>query len=143
MEVENSLKKKNQKIENLKSANQVFTKICLKKPVIISKKVILEALCRGREMPISSPNTQELIIYLLILHPSKMIMNPRRWKDIGKFNPLSANPTKCSNTLKQFVGNSQQTVWVCLTIWWGWCLKDWELRNWNLREENKNSTFVN
>ena len=29
------------------------------------------------------------------------------------FNPLSANPTKWSNTLKQFVGR------VCLTILWG------------------------
>ena len=29
--------------------------------------------------------------------------------------PLSANPTKWSNTVKQFVGNNQQIVWVCLT----------------------------
>ena len=28
-------------------------------------------------------------------------------------NPLSANPTKWSNTLKQFVGNGQWTVRVC------------------------------
>ena len=33
-------------------------------------------------------------------------------------NPLSVNPTKCSNTLKQFVGNL--TIGVCLTILWGW-----------------------
>ena len=39
------------------------------------------------------------------------------------FNPLSASPTKLSNTLKQFVGNSRRSVWVCLTILWGWCLK--------------------
>ena len=32
------------------------------------------------------------------------------------FNPLSANPTKWSNTLKQFVGKSRQIVWLCLTI---------------------------
>ena len=31
-------------------------------------------------------------------------------------NPLSANPTKWSNTLKQFVGNSRRIVWVCLAI---------------------------
>ena len=34
-------------------------------------------------------------------------------------NPLSANPTKWSNTLKQFVGKSQQIVSVCLIILWG------------------------
>ena len=38
-------------------------------------------------------------------------------------NPLSANSTKWSNTLKQFVGNSRQIVRVCLTILWGWRLK--------------------
>ena len=38
-------------------------------------------------------------------------------------NPLSFNPTKWSNTLKQFVGNSQRIVWVCLTILWGWRVK--------------------
>ena len=32
------------------------------------------------------------------------------------FNPLSANATKWSNTLKQFVGNNGQIVLVCLTI---------------------------
>ena len=39
------------------------------------------------------------------------------------FNLLSRNPTKWLNTLKQLVGNSQQIVWVCLTILWGWWLK--------------------
>ena len=39
------------------------------------------------------------------------------------FNPLSANPTKWSITLKQFVGNSQRIVWECLITLWGWCLK--------------------
>ena len=38
-------------------------------------------------------------------------------------NPLSANPTKWSNTLKQFVGNSRRIVCVCLTILWGPGLK--------------------
>ena len=36
---------------------------------------------------------------------------------------ISANPTKSSNTLKKFVGNSQRIVWLCLTILWGWRLK--------------------
>ena len=38
-------------------------------------------------------------------------------------NPLRANPTKWTNALTQFVGNSRQIVWVCLTILWGWRLK--------------------
>ena len=40
-----------------------------------------------------------------------------------EFNPLGANPTKWSNTLKQFVSNSRRIVWVCLIILWGWRLK--------------------
>ena len=43
------------------------------------------------------------------------------------FNPLSANPTKWSNTLKQFVGNCQWIVWVNLTILWGKRLKGSEI----------------
>ena len=39
------------------------------------------------------------------------------------FNPLSANPTKVSNTLKQFVGCCRRIARVCLTILWGWRLK--------------------
>ena len=39
---------------------------------------------------------------------------------IFHFDPLSANPTKWPNTLKQFVGNSRR---VCFTILWGWRLK--------------------
>ena len=31
------------------------------------------------------------------------------------FNPLSANAKNWSNTLKHFVGNSRQIVWVCST----------------------------
>ena len=38
-------------------------------------------------------------------------------------NPLSANPTRWSNTLKQFVGCCRRVVWVCLTVLWGWRLK--------------------
>ena len=39
------------------------------------------------------------------------------------FNLLSANPTKWSNILKQFVGKRRRIFWVCLTILWGWRLK--------------------
>ena len=38
-------------------------------------------------------------------------------------NPLCTNPTKWSETLKQFVSKSPQIVWVCLTILSGWCLR--------------------
>ena len=41
------------------------------------------------------------------------------------FNPLGANPTKWSNTLRQFVGCCRRIVWVCLTILWGWRSKDY------------------
>ena len=37
-------------------------------------------------------------------------------------NPLSANPTKWLNILKQFVGCCRRIVWVSLTILWDWCL---------------------
>ena len=33
-------------------------------------------------------------------------------------NPLSANPTKWSTSLKQFVGCCWRIVWVCLTVLW-------------------------
>ena len=44
---------------------------------------------------------------------------------IALTNCMSANSREWSNTLKQFVGNSQQFFWVRLTILWGWCLKGW------------------
>ena len=34
----------------------------------------------------------------------------------GEVNPLRANLAEILNTLKQFVGNNRQIVWVCLTI---------------------------
>ena len=43
--------------------------------------------------------------------------------DFVIFNPLSANPTKWSNTLKQFVGNRRLIIWVCYTILKGWYIK--------------------
>ena len=39
------------------------------------------------------------------------------------YNPLLANTPVWSNTLKQFVDNSRQITWVCLTILWGWHLE--------------------
>ena len=40
-----------------------------------------------------------------------------------RLNPLSANPTKWSNTLKTIRPLLRRIVWVCLTILWGWLLK--------------------
>ena len=45
------------------------------------------------------------------------------WHESEWLNPLSANPTNWSNTLKQIVGKSRQIVLVYLTILWGWHLK--------------------
>ena len=38
------------------------------------------------------------------------------------FKALSAQPCKMIKH-KQFIGNSQRIVWVCLTIVWAWRLK--------------------
>ena len=52
--------------------------------------------------------------------------NPLR-KDISfindAINTLTPNPTKWSNTFKQFAGKSRRIDWVCLTILWGCGLK--------------------
>ena len=60
------------------------------------------------------------------------------------FDLLSANPTKWSNTLKQFISNSLRIVWVCLTILLGWRLKGYLLNNtekdWN---KEKYRPYVN
>ena len=45
------------------------------------------------------------------------------YKILKKIDPLSANPTKWSKTLKQVVGFYRRIVCVCSTILWGWCLK--------------------
>ena len=47
----------------------------------------------------------------------------KKGNKLVQLNPLSAKLTKWSNTLKQFVGCCWPTVWVCLTILWGWRLK--------------------
>ena len=53
----------------------------------------------------------------------KMSMEVMRYEIQKNVNPLSANPTKLSNTIKQFVGCCRQIVWVCLSILWNWRLK--------------------
>ena len=42
---------------------------------------------------------------------------------------LSANSTKWSNTLEQFLGWCRQTVSVCLTFLWGWHPKNYDAIN--------------
>ena len=51
------------------------------------------------------------------------VISDMKWVEWLEVYPLSTNSTKWSNTFKQFVGNSQRIVWVCLTILWGWRLK--------------------
>ena len=44
-----------------------------------------------------------------------------RWScKLAVIKPLSANPTKWSNTLKQFFGYCRRIIWLCLTVLWGW-----------------------
>ena len=47
----------------------------------------------------------------------------KRSEEEAYLNPLSANPTKWRNPLKQFVGNSRRIVWVGFSILWGGRLK--------------------
>ena len=49
-------------------------------------------------------------------HPIKFVNLTKRVNPfMPNVDPLSANPTKWSNILKQFVGFCRRTVWVCLT----------------------------
>ena len=53
----------------------------------------------------------------------KRYVNFKKSFEYWALNPLSANPTKWSNTLKWFGGCWRRIVSVCLTISRGWCLK--------------------
>ena len=55
-------------------------------------------------------------------------------------NPVSANPTKRSNTPKQLVGFCRRVVGVCFTILWGWRLKVKFLRRNSIFRPNVNPT---
>ena len=50
------------------------------------------------------------------------------WSGFLAFNPLSANPQKWSNTLKQFVGKSWRIAWVYLTFLRSWHLKGLQVK---------------
>ena len=54
-------------------------------------------------------------------------------KNSSHLNPLSANPAKQSNTLKQFVSCCRRIVWVCLTILLGLALTGLKLDNYALQ----------
>ena len=59
--------------------------------------------------------------YLLVKDYSQQSCNyddvgVEKWFQEGYLNPVSANPTKWPNTIKQFVGNSRRIVWVYLII---------------------------
>ena len=58
----------------------------------------------------------DIVYYPIDISPSKWCIERycHSWPNL-----TSPNPTKWSNTLKQFVD-----FWVCLTISWGWPLKD-------------------
>ena len=64
--------------------------------------------------------------FSIILH--QMLYNNWAYWNNGSIgtnwvNPLSANPTKWSNTLKQFVGRSRRILWVCFDYFVGLALK--------------------
>ena len=77
--------------------------------------------------PLERNCTFEHDIYCVI-HHHMILRKICSWFTINKrlvllINPLGANPTKWSNTLKKFVGFCGRIVWACLTILWGLRLK--------------------
>ena len=90
------------------------------------------------KLPLSIPNIHHIpyvnTSFFLVLALRYLVLpasNTKLWKtitdaliaDSESINPLSANPTKWSNTLKIIVSCCQLIVWVCLTILWGWYVK--------------------
>ena len=65
------------------------------------------------------------LVFLMLTFSMYLFAGINRVTRIFRLNPSSANPTKRSNTLKQFADKLQQMVWVCLTILWDWRLKVW------------------
>ena len=67
------------------------------------------------------------VVFILELIDLKLIsnspLNSLFFPSLDYINPLCANPTKWSNTIKQFVDNSWRIVWVCLTILCVWPIK--------------------
>ena len=87
-------------------------------------KTIYKVLTRDHQWN-SIPSKSMSCIFLISRHGMKLKLA------LGIIlNTLRANPTKWSNTLKQFVGCWQLIAGVCLTILWGWCLKGQQLISW-------------
>ena len=92
-----------------KSNNKIFNKTKFSMHVIHTAG--MPEICNRAVMPCFVSNMLVLLVW--IIHLVK----------VNDVNPLSANPTKWSNTLKQFVGKTWRIVWVCSTILWCWHLK--------------------
>ena len=75
----------------------------------------LQSFCKGQPIYI--------VQYIAYNQTFFLFVNLTNNSDIYNSNSLSANPTKWSNTLKQFVGFFRRIVWVSSTILWGWHLK--------------------
>ena len=77
------------------------------------RKIVHERHCLTLLNTLPCSNSRvEFVCYIQLRELSK-----------NSINHLSANPTKRSNTLKQFVGKNLQIVWLCLIILWGWRIK--------------------
>ena len=74
--------------------------------------------CNYKIFPSLKGCTKELktisVIFTRFATPTFCDDFKRDWK---LFDPLSANPTKWSNTLKQFVGYCLRIIWVKSEIW--------------------------
>ena len=69
--------------------------------------------------------------------------NGTKSRKASHISPSSADPTKWSNTLKQFAGCCRQVVWVCLTILWDWGkVKKVSLHLWLILKENIQIIFT-
>ena len=68
---------------------------------------------------VKNKDSLKALLILIIVRKAKI----RRYNLKIKINHLSINPTKWSNSLKQFVDCCRRIVWVSLTILWGWRLK--------------------
>ena len=96
-------------------------------PKILPKLVFLSSKIGGFSMSKHFQGFSFPVVFILELIDLKLIsnspLNSLFFPSLDYINPLCANPTKWSNTIKQFVDNSWRIVWVCLTILWVWPMK--------------------
>ena len=103
----------------LKSAAHLL--LCLWILFEITRPLTCMSLPISTEIYNISPYTRSWTVIIII--PSTGHLQILLLKS-SNFKSLSANSTKWSNSLKQFVGYSRRIVWVCLAIFWGWRLKN-------------------